>query len=126
MFISEVIRPVSAKLVQLIQGWRYVELEDLLQSQQKDPEDLPNHQEGVVLFQLVESAKKKRTKITDLADWMEAFAVFFVAVLSKSDPVVVPYMMAYMVQIKEAQTTWGEATGCCMVGTSGKGRRPRS
>lgn len=104
VFIAEGIRPVSSKLVKKIQGWRFIELDELLQSQQKEETLL--RQDGVVLFQTVDRARRTRSKISELSEWMEAFAVF-VAVISQKSPEVVPSMMSYMIQIKEAQSTWG-------------------
>ena len=54
----------------------------------------------------MDRARKTRSKISELSEWMEAFAVF-VAVISQKSPEVVPSMMSYMIQIKEAQSTWG-------------------
>ena len=104
-FVAEGIRPVPMKLVKKIQSWMFVELDELLQGQSMK-EELLHVQDGVLLFQSVDNARKKRSKIVEFVDWVEAFGVY-VAVLSGKFPEVVPFMMAYMVQIKEAYKTWG-------------------
>ena len=86
-FVAEGIRPVSMKLVKKIQNWMFVALDELLQGQSMK-EELLHVQDGVLLFQSVDNARKKRSKIVEFVDWVEAFGVY-VAVLSKKFPEVV-------------------------------------
>ena len=82
-----------------------MDLDDLLQEQYAR-EEVPPVREGVLLVQSVESSRRKRKRVSDFADWVEAFSVL-VAVVSKQFPESVPGLMAYVVSMREAQRQWG-------------------
>ena len=105
VLVAEGLRPISARLWKRIIAWKFVDLDDLLQ-EQYTREEVPPVREGVLLVQSVESSKRKRKRICEFADWVEAFSVL-VAVVSKQFPESVPGLMAYMVSMKEAQKQWG-------------------
>ena len=107
VMIAEGLRPVSRKLVQKIQNWEFIDLEELLPNPRSHLDIvLPQQQDGVLIIQSIENLKKRKRRITVYPQWVEAFAVYM-AVIAQKYPQAIPDLMAYQVLIKEASTFGG-------------------
>ena len=107
VMIAEGLRPLSRKLVQKIQNWEFINLEELLPNPHSNLDIvLPQQQDGVLIIQSIENLKKWKPRITVYPQWVEAFAVY-TAVIAQKYPHAIPDLMAYQVLIKEASTLGG-------------------
>lgn len=81
--VAEGIPPISARLLEKIRKWEYVELSDILaETQHKAEEDqfsLNGPQNQIILVQSADQLRKKRKQITDMESWLQAFSVLAAA-----------------------------------------------
>lgn len=94
--ITEGIPPISARILEKIRRWEYVDLADLLsESAGKTSEfsDCPGDQ--VILVQSLDQVRRKKKQIVDISTWLQAFSIYAAALVA--DP----------------STTKEESTGLC-------------
>uniref|UniRef100_A0A1X7VK69 Uncharacterized protein n=1 Tax=Amphimedon queenslandica TaxID=400682 RepID=A0A1X7VK69_AMPQE len=78
MLITEGLPPIPVKILERIKRWEFVDLSQLIQ----DPEDsLMQHQspEGVVIFQSMEHAQRRRKSISNIFTWTKVFSIYTAA-----------------------------------------------
>ena len=107
VMIAEGLHPLSRKLVQKIQNWEFIDLEELLPNPCSHTDTvLPQRQDRVLIIQSIKNLKKRKPRITVYPQWVEAFTVY-TAVMAQKYPQAIPDLMAYQVLIKEASTLGG-------------------
>ena len=82
------IPPVSPSLVQKIESGAFIELADLV----------PNH----LGFEEIVGSKSKQRPVTNISEWLQAFAVY-VSVIRRKQPQRVPDLMGYQILMLEAK-----------------------
>lgn len=79
--LREGIPPIATRLVERIRSWSYVDLAEILTDIGGKAEDSTTQAiEGqIILVQSWDQARRKRKKITDIASWAQAFAIYVAA-----------------------------------------------
>lgn len=84
--IVEGLPPVPVKIIERIRRWEYMDLSQLIQDPSIKEESLIQRQspEGVVIFQTMEHAQRRRKSISDIFSWTKAFSIY-AAILSGAE-----------------------------------------
>ena len=95
VYIGEGLPPVPQKLAERIRRWEFIDMAELLPEfwgstpSTKEPGGKPNPQQ---------IAGRRARRVTDIASWIQCFAVY-VGIMAGSSPESVPELMAYLIQI---------------------------